>query len=112
MGRGGRARDRDRARRAVDGGAPARLAGLSARKGTIAAGADADLIVFDPDAEWTVDPARLEHRHPVTPYAGMQVRGRVRTTILRGEIVYEAGRFDAPAGLVNLRGEPRREPSS
>jgi allantoinase len=71
--------------------APARLAGLAGLKGSIAPGADADLIVWDPDAESTVDPAGLHHRHPVTPYAGARVRGRVELTIVRGEIVFDRG---------------------
>src|SRR6266496_5918076 len=44
---------------------PARLAGLDGRKGAIAPGRDADLVVLDPDASFTVDPAALYHRHPV-----------------------------------------------
>ena len=75
--------------------APARLAGLEARKGAIAAGKDADLIVWDPDAESSVDPAALHHRHPVTPYAGLRLRGRVVTTLLRGVTVLREGRFAA-----------------
>ena len=71
--------------------APARLAGLAARKGAIAPGADADLAIWDPDAAFVVDAARLHHHHPVTPYAGLKLRGRVNTTILRGNIVFEAG---------------------
>lgn len=71
--------------------APARLAGLDGHKGTLAAGADADLVVWDPDAAAVVDPATLHHRHPVTPYAGMTLRGRVRTTLLRGEVVCMEG---------------------
>lgn len=71
--------------------APARLAGLAPRKGTIAPGADADLIVWDPDAEFIVDGAALYHRHAVTPYHGRRLRGRVQTTILRGEVVFDAG---------------------
>ena len=72
--------------------APAALAGLS-RKGRIAAGCDADLLVFDPDAEWIVDPARLQQRHKLTPYAGRRLRGAVRTTFLRGVRVWYDGRL-------------------
>jgi allantoinase len=86
--------------------APARLAGLGTRKGGIAAGLDADLVLFDPDAEWTVDAARLEHRHPVTPYDGLTLRGRVVTTILRGAVVFDRGLF-APASGRLLTGAPR-----
>ena len=78
--------------------APAALAGLTGRKGAIAVGCDADLVLFGPDDTWTVDPPRLAHRHPVTPYAGMRLRGRVRATLLRGEVIYEEGRFTPPAG--------------
>jgi allantoinase len=65
---------------------PAALAGLRG-KGRIAVGADADLVVFAPDQTFTVDPARLEHRHPVTPYAGKELRGVVQATWLRGQPV-------------------------
>ena len=71
---------------------PARLAGL-ARKGWIAPGCDADLIVFDPDARFTVVPQRLRQRHPVTPYAGLSLQGVVRRTFVRGVCVYEEGEF-------------------
>src|SRR5690349_3931482 len=72
---------------------PADLAGL-AGKGRIAVGADADLVAFDPEAHFTVDPARLHHRNPVTPYAGKVLAGVVRTTWLRGRTVTG----DAPRG--------------
>lgn len=75
---------------------PAALAGLSEQKGTLAVGRDADLILWDPDEDWIVDPAALEHRHSVTPYAGMRLRGRVHRTFLRGELVYDEGRFPEP----------------
>lgn len=64
--------------------APAALAGLR-HKGRIAAGADADLCVFVPDEAFVVDPSRLLHRHPVTPYAGRELSGVIRATMLRGE---------------------------
>lgn len=71
--------------------APARLAGLETSKGRIAPGLDADFVVFDPDEEWVVSGRALEHRHPVTPYEGLRLRGRVHTTILRDHIVFENG---------------------
>ena len=56
-------------------------------------GADADFVVFDPDAKWTVTPADLHFRHKLSPYLGAELRGRVRETWLRGEPVFRAGRF-------------------
>ncbi len=72
---------------------PAELAGLASKKGSIAPGRDADLVVFDPEASWTVRGAELAQRHPVTPYEGHTLRGRVRRTFLRGSVVYEDGHF-------------------
>ncbi|AHG89678.1 allantoinase [Gemmatirosa kalamazoonensis] len=69
--------------------APARLAGLHDRKGRIAPGYDADLVMWDPDASFVVDAARLHHRHPVTPYAGRELFGVVRRTYVGGRIVYD-----------------------
>jgi len=76
---------------------PAAVAGL-AGKGAIAAGRDADLVAFDDAACFTVDPARLRHRHPVTPYAGRTLTGAVRRCWLRGA---EIGA--APAGRLLAR---------
>ena len=73
--------------------APAKLAGLDDRKGTIAPGRDADFVFFDPDATTVVDPSALFHRHPVTPYAGMRLNGRVHKTMLRGEVVFDEGQL-------------------
>lgn len=75
--------------------APTQLAGLSRTKGSIAVGRDADLVVFDPDAEWTVDARKLYHRHLVTPYDGRSVRGRVITTLVRGVMVFDDGSITA-----------------
>jgi allantoinase len=71
--------------------APADLVGLR-RKGRIAPGADADLVAFDPTASFVVDPAALHHRHPVTPYAALELTGSVRTTWLRGEPIGDTAR--------------------
>jgi allantoinase len=76
---------------------PAALAGVPG-KGLIAPGYDADLVAFDDTASFTVDPTRLRHRHPVTPYAGRTLTGAVRRTWLRGR---EAG--EEPAGRLLAR---------
>ena len=73
--------------------APAALAGISERKGRIAEGLDADLVVWDPDAEFCVDPARLKQRHKLTPYAGRWLFGAVVTTFVRGERVWDKNRL-------------------
>jgi allantoinase len=76
--------------------APARLAGIEGRKGAVVAGADADLVVFDDAAEWTISEADLHFRHKLSPYVGLAARGRVRETWLRGEMVFSAGAFFGP----------------
>jgi allantoinase len=83
---------------------PAKLVGLHLRKGALAPGYDADIVVFDPHAEWTVDAKQLHHRHKATPYEGRTLRGRVEATYLRGRKVYDsAGVVDAPIGRSLLR---------
>jgi allantoinase len=72
---------------------PALLAGCDKRKGKIAEGYDADLVVFDPEAEFRVTEDRLHHRHAVSPYLGEKLRGLVKRTYLRGKIVFQDGAF-------------------
>jgi dihydroorotase len=67
---------------------PARAWGLDA--GTLQPGALADIVIFDPDEAWTVDPARFVSRGRNTPLAGVPLRGRVRITLLGGAVVYDA----------------------
>ncbi len=80
---------------------PAQQVGLD-HKGRIAPGADADFAVFAPDDSFVVDPARLEHRNPVTPYAGRTLQGVVRSTWLAG---HEIDTQAAPLGRLLRRGE-------
>jgi allantoinase len=68
--------------------APARLVGLDRSRGALAAGYDADIVIWDPDARFTVDPARLLHRHRVTPYAGRELFGVVRATYVAGRLAF------------------------
>jgi allantoinase len=81
---------------------PAALVGLDT-KGWIAPGMAADLCAFAPDATTVVDPARLHHRHPVTPYAGRTLTGTVRRTWLRGEPVDPDDVDAAPRGRLLAR---------
>lgn len=69
--------------------APAKLAGIEDRKGAIRPGMDADLVVFHPDAAFTVNAARLHHRHRITPYAGRELYGKMQATFVRGEYLSE-----------------------
>jgi len=72
-------------------GAPAALAGLRHRKGEIAPGYDADIVVWDPEASFVVKVDELHHRNAVSPYDGETLSGVVRTTYVRGRKVYDAG---------------------
>ena len=82
----------------------ARLAGLTGRKGALAAGADADFVVFDPDTTWTVTPEDLHFRHKLSPWLGAELRGRVQETWLRGERVFSADGFaEMPRGRELVR---------
>jgi allantoinase len=72
---------------------PARLAGCQARKGRIAAGCDADLVIFDQDKTFQLTPERLHYRYPLSPYLGETLRGVVKATYLRGRAVFAEGDF-------------------
>jgi allantoinase len=82
---------------------PARLAGLEKHKGALAAGYDADIVVWSPQKRFTVRPKMLQHRHKLTPYLNQSLRGVVEATFLRGEMIYDRGRFGGAAGGTHLR---------
>jgi allantoinase len=83
--------------------APAALAGLGDRKGSISKGKDADFVVFDPEGGEVIRGAALQHRHPLTPYEGMRLRGKVVSTILRGEQVFDGERVTVGRGRMLTR---------
>jgi allantoinase len=70
---------------------PSEIVGLRPRKGAIEIGADADLTIWDLYADWTVTREQLFTKHPWTPLEGKRIRGKVRTTIRRGEVVFDDG---------------------
>jgi len=78
--------------------APAKLFGIYPQKGSISVGADADLVIIDPNKEVTIRHKNLHENVDYTPYEGMEVRGYPVMTISRGEIIVEDGRFTGQRG--------------
>jgi len=68
--------------------APARVLGLDA--GHLAPGANADVCIFDPDLHWVVEPSALRSQGKNTPFLGLEVSGKVRYTLVGGQVVHEA----------------------
>jgi allantoinase len=92
--------------------APARRFGLWPRKGALAPGADADIVVFDPRSSWVVDPAALVTPVGWSPYAGRRLRGRVERVFARGEEVFDGERvLAAPGHGTQVAPERPREPA-
>jgi len=86
--------------------APARQVGLHRRKGSIAVGCDADIVIWNPDREFQVSPSLIHHRHKLTPYDGEILHGVVEKTFLRGQMVYDGAEFvSGPRGEIILRGK-------
>jgi allantoinase len=74
---------------------PAQLAGLQHRKGLLKPGYDADLVIWNPEATFTVEPSIVHHKHKLTPYNGRVLYGVVEMVFVRGQKVYEKGQFSA-----------------
>ena len=77
---------------------PARIFGLYPRKGFLAPRADADIVIYDPQGEGTLQASQLHNVAGYTPYEGMRVQGRVKMTIARGQVVFEGGEFKGTPG--------------
>ena len=82
----------------------AKIYGLHPRKGTIAVGADADIVIFRDTETLTVAPQQVLHRHKVTPYAGRTLHGVVDSTYVRGRRVWHRGELlEKPTGRTFAR---------
>lgn len=68
--------------------APAQLAGMVGRKGALAERHDADIVIWDPEESFVVDPEKLLHRYRLTPYTGRELFGVVRATLAGGRLVF------------------------
>jgi dihydropyrimidinase len=77
---------------------PAQLFGMYPQKGVLQVGSDADIVLFDPEAEWHISHESLHYLAGYSPYEGHSVLGQVRATLSRGEMLYQAGEFTASAG--------------
>jgi len=94
-------------------GAAARRYGLAGRKGSLEPGKDADFVLVDPDASTRVMGSRLLSKGRVTPFEGMELRGAIASSYVRGKRVYDSRAVDgrggagrSPAGLPGIVAEP------
>ena len=78
--------------------AAAKMFGLFPRKGTIAVGSDADIVIFDPEKEQTISAATHHMNVDYSAYEGRKVKGTVETVLSRGRVVIEGGEFKGKAG--------------
>jgi dihydropyrimidinase len=78
--------------------APAKLFGLYPRKGTIAAGSDADIVIFDPEAEQVISAQTHHMRVDYSMFEGMRVKGVTKTVLSRGCVIIDNGTFTGRPG--------------
>jgi dihydropyrimidinase len=81
--------------------APARIFGMYPKKGTIAAGSDADVVLWDPNSEYTISAATHNMRVDYSMFEGFKVRGNARQVYSRGELIVENGKYLGKAGRGN-----------
>jgi dihydropyrimidinase len=81
---------------------PARIFGLFPRKGTIAPGSDADIVIFDPEKKMKLSVKTLHMKVDYNPYEGREVTGVTDTVISRGKVVIDNGEFIGRAGAGNF----------
>ncbi len=90
---------------------PARLFGLYPSKGSLEVGSDADLVIFDPQEEFTISAENLHMNTDFSPFQGWKGRGSVQLTMLRGEIIAREGQFCGRPGYGRFLSRRRFEPS-
>jgi dihydropyrimidinase len=78
--------------------APAKIFGMYPRKGVVAAGSDADILVWDPEAKYTITAATQNMHTDYSIFEGFQVKGNARQVFSRGELVVEGGKFIGKVG--------------
>lgn len=77
---------------------PAKLFGLYPEKGSLKEGTDADICIFDPDEKWTLSDDTVHSASGYTPYRGFKIKGKVKTSILRGNIIMNDGKYFGKEG--------------
>ncbi len=77
---------------------PAKLFGLYPQKGSLQEGTDADICIFNPNEEWTLSDDNVHSASGYTPYRGFKLKGKVKTTILRGNVILEDGKYTGKEG--------------
>jgi dihydropyrimidinase len=89
---------------------PAKLFGIYPKKGTIAVGSDADLVVFDPDERWTICATEHHSRIDYSLFEGFEIQGRVKKTLLRGNLIVDGDDWLGREGMGEFlnRGESGR----